>query len=64
MHTYRDSQPLKHKPDLMGMVVGDFFYFCDECGYQHKKNYVISGRCHCGAKEKMFQCTVTKEDLA
>lgn len=63
----RDRQPLKHPVNLSGLTVGDFFYFCDKCGYQHKTGFTISGRecpkCgHGSALEPMFHCRVTEED--
>lgn len=60
-----ENESLKHPVNLSGMTVGDFFYFCDECGYQHKANFVISGRCpECRPTHtpNMLQCTVTEED--
>lgn len=61
---WRSKQPLKHPVNLSGMRVGDFFYFCDECGYQHKTNFVISGRCpECKpSSANMIECTVTEHD--
>lgn len=64
MRTWREDQPLKHPMNLSGMTVGDFFYFCDDCGYQHKTNFVINGRCPECRPERanMLQCTVTESD--
>jgi hypothetical protein len=62
MYNPREREPLTHPVNLSGMKVGDFFFFCDECGYQHKTNYMIAGRCHCGTAALMLNCTVTRED--
>lgn len=62
---WRAIEPLKHPVNLSGMRVGDFFFFCDDCGYQHKTNYVISGRCpECRPTHatNMLQCTVEESD--
>lgn len=64
MYNSRDQEPLTHKPDLTGMVVGDFFYFCDFCGHQRPKGAVSSGReCPACGRGQMFVCRVTALDI-
>ncbi len=55
---------LNYTVNLEGMLVGDVFFFCNFCGYQHKTGFIISGReCPECRRGPMIHCTVTPEDL-
>ncbi len=52
----------KHQYDLSGMVVGDWFLGCPDCGYQYEKLTACSPFCPiCGVR--MHHCVIQPEDL-
>lgn len=59
-------KPLRHAVNLTGMVPGDWFWFCDRCGYQHAPvNVVIAAKCPCPNCNGvgLTQCTVREIDM-